>query len=80
MSGFLYVYLSNVNMFSCQLFFAVQNVTRHRHIFNASIVWNFIQKQYRLGAVTYIDGLVQDRSNSIANTLELLQSGIKPSI
>ena len=28
----------------------------------------------------YIDGLVQDCSNSIANTLELLQSCTKPSI
>ena len=28
----------------------------------------------------YIDGLVQDCSNSIANALELLQSGTKPSI
>ena len=27
----------------------------------------------------YIDGLVQDCSNSIANALELLQSGTKPS-
>ena len=30
--------------------------------------------------VWYIDGLVQDCSNSIANTLELLQSCSKPSI
>ena len=29
---------------------------------------------------TYIDGLVQDCSNSIANALELLQSCTKPSI
>ena len=29
---------------------------------------------------TYIDGLVQDCSNSIANALELLQSCAKPSI
>ena len=28
---------------------------------------------------SYIDGLVQDRSNSIANALELLQSCTKPS-
>ena len=28
----------------------------------------------------HIDGLVQNRSNSIANTLELLQSFTKPSI
>ena len=28
----------------------------------------------------HIDGLVQDRSNSIANALELLQSCTKPSI
>ena len=30
--------------------------------------------------ISYIDGLVQDWSNSIANTLELLQSSTKPSI
>ena len=30
--------------------------------------------------VLYFDGLVQDYSNSIANTLELLQSWAKPSI
>ena len=29
---------------------------------------------------TYIDGLVQDCNNSIANALELLQSCTKPSI
>ena len=28
----------------------------------------------------YLDGLVQNRSNSIANALELLQSCTKPSI
>ena len=28
----------------------------------------------------YVDGLVQDCSNSIANALELLQSGTKPSM
>ena len=28
----------------------------------------------------HVDGLVQDRSNSIANTMELLQSNTKPSI
>ena len=28
----------------------------------------------------YLDGLVQDRSNSIANAMELLQSCTKPSI
>ena len=30
--------------------------------------------------IVYIDGLVQDYSNSIANALELLQSCIRPSI
>ena len=46
----------------------------------SSPVWgwmNFVQNS--LGTV-HIDGLVQDRSNSIANALELQQSSTKPSI
>ena len=40
---------------------------------NFNISWGFILQ-------LYIDGLVQDCSNSIANALELLQSCTKPSI
>ena len=37
-------------------------------------------KQFYYITMDYIDGLVQDCSNSIANALELLQSCTKPSI
>ena len=41
-----------------------------------------LQTTWPLNSVAfhYIDGLVQDCSNSIANALELLQSSTKPSI
>ena len=35
---------------------------------------------YKLMVVAYMNGLVQDCSNSIANALESLQSDAKPSI
>ena len=35
---------------------------------------------YSNSAIGYIDGLMQDSSNSIANPLKLLQSCTKPSI
>ena len=37
-------------------------------------------RQQRLKQWSYIDGLAQHCSNSIANALELLQSCVKPSI
>ena len=47
---------------------------------HALCVYTYIPVFSQAGAVTFIDGLVQDCSNSIANTLELLQSYKKPSM
>ena len=38
------------------------------------------QRNWNLQIHLYVDGLVQDCSNSIANALELLQSCTKPSM
>ena len=46
----------------------------------AFIIGNDMDSSTELAFMLYIDGLVQDCSNSIANALELLQSCTKPSI
>ena len=62
----------------------MQNVTlghTKRHFSVGKFLTRSISENFhRLYDNDHIDGLVQDCSNSIANALELLQSGTKPSI
>ena len=64
----------NIIIRSGHIFARYTTAQLSRHVQNCDVVWQLHLKH------EYVDGLVQDCSNSIANALELLQSSTQPLI